>query len=372
MSIDRRAFLKLGGAGVLGVSFLSLLPGCEEFSVTPLGNDQAPFLTPEDQFFVQNGGEGSIPGWKRPSIAESDWRLKITELVTPPNPELRATVSFNDLMALRDKEITLLKTIQCVLESPLRTTTTGFMGNAYWTGIPLSAVLAAVTFRPTTKRLLFYGQDGFYNNIKLDRLTNPGLLTEPLLVYAMNGKPLSEEHGFPVRLLIQEGYGYKNVKWLTEVQATTFDLDTLGTYQKQGFADDGVMRVNSRATNVRDAVTLPAGPIAITGYAVSGTGAISNIDVSIDGGAFTPAEIIPLDKIQETESIPPTVQQLRDKLAYPFASVWTQWRFPWEAPAGAHRVAIRATDTSGQMQPAMDTNIFDGQTRIAEYQIMVA
>ena len=35
-----------------------------------------------------------------------------------------------------------------------------------------------------------------------------------MLAYEMDGKPLSREHGAPLRLVIPEMYGYKGVKWL--------------------------------------------------------------------------------------------------------------------------------------------------------------
>lgn len=374
MSFDRRTFLRLSGIGVVGVQFASLLGGCEEFSVTPLGNSEAPFLTPDDAFFVQNGGEGSISGWTRPALTESDWRLRITDLVTPPTPTELATVTFDDLMALKAREITILKTIQCILESPLKTTPTGFMGNAYWTGIPLSAVLERVTIRPTIKRLLFYGADGFYNNIRIGRMTNAAAdgLFEPLLVYRQNGKPLSADHGHPVRLIIQERYGYANVKWLTEIRATTFDLETFGTYQQQGFVDDAFMRVNSRSVNMRDGITLAAGPIEITGYAVSGKGAIGAVEVSVDGGPFTPAGIVTLEEITERESLSPIIRQITDGSSYPWMGVWTKWRFRWEATRGTHTIAVRATDSAGNIQPATDTNVFDGQNEIPLYSITIS
>jgi len=373
IAIDRRSFLKVSGACIVGVQFASILSGCEEYLVTPLGNAQAPFLTPDDEFFVQNGGEGSISGWTRPSLNEIDWRLRITDLVTPPNPVELTSLTFNDLMDLRDREVTILKTMQCILESPLKTTPTGFMGNAYWTGIPLSAVLERVTLRPAIKRLLFYGADGFFNNIKIDRLRNAAAdgLVEPLLVYRQNGRPLTAEHGHPVRLIVQEGYGYKNIKWLSELRATTFDLDTLGTYQQQGFVDDGIMRVNSRAVNVRDAISLPHGPITITGYAVSGTAAIQRVDVSVDGGVFAPSEIVSIDEIRDVESLPPTIKQIADAEAYPWRAVWAKWRFQWEAPMGSHELAVRATDTLANTQPVNDRNVFDGQSEIARYRLNI-
>jgi len=42
-------------------------------------------------------------------------------------------------------------------------------------------------------------------------------LKDVLLAYEMDGKPLPREHGAPLRLVIPEMYGYKNVKWVSEI-----------------------------------------------------------------------------------------------------------------------------------------------------------
>jgi DMSO/TMAO reductase YedYZ molybdopterin-dependent catalytic subunit len=42
-------------------------------------------------------------------------------------------------------------------------------------------------------------------------------LHDVMLAYEMDGKPLPREHGAPVRLIIPEMYGYKNVKWLQQI-----------------------------------------------------------------------------------------------------------------------------------------------------------
>ena len=39
-----------------------------------------------------------------------------------------------------------------------------------------------------------------------------------MLAYEMDGKPLPRVHGAPVRLVIPEMYGYKNVKWLNGIK----------------------------------------------------------------------------------------------------------------------------------------------------------
>lgn len=367
MALDRRSFLKLGGAGIFGITLVSLLPGCEDYTVTPLGsNARTPFLTPLDEFFVQNGGEGSIPDWAMPDLNVVSWELAITEQngIGPNAFITHRTLSYTDIeVAAQTEESTLLKTMQCVLESPLRTTRTGLIANAYWTGVPLKPFLDSVTFNKVPKRFVIYGADGFQNNITVERMNDTTLPT-PILAYKMNGGVLSREHGAPVRLIVQEGFGYKNVKWITQVRAITSDA-SIGTYQDQGFVDDGIMRVSSRFTSLRDALSVSAGPIEIQGIAVSGLAPISKVEVSIDGGAYQEAEIIPLDEIREQEALPSTISQLIANKTYPFDAVWAPWRFRWEAAAGNHTIAVRASDTSGNVQPELDDNIYDGNTGIS-------
>lgn len=371
--LDRRSFLKLGGAGIVGITLVPLLSGCEDYSVTPLGGDaRTPFLTPLDQFFVQNGGEGSISNWTMPDLNINSWSLKITEQtgLGPDAFVLHKTVQYGDLEAAVAEEVTLLKTMQCVLESPLRTTRTGFIANAYWTGVPLASFLSGVSFQRTPKRYIFYGADGFENNITLTRMADTSL-RPPILAYRMNGALLSREHGAPVRLIVHEGFGYKNVKWITEVRAINSD-SPIGTYQDQGFVDDGIMRVSSRFTSLRDALSVTAGPIEVQGIAVGGLGAVARVEISIDGGPFQTAKLVPLSEIREQEALPSTIRQLIDGQTYPFDAVWAPWRFQWEATAGSHTLAIRASDTLGNVQPDVDDNIYDGNTGVAHITVNVS
>jgi DMSO/TMAO reductase YedYZ molybdopterin-dependent catalytic subunit len=357
------------------VAFAPLIAGCESYTVESLGDTAStPFLTPTDRFFVQNGGQGSIDGWTAPSLTRESWEMKIEGF---QNGDVAAplTIRYADLMAARDagSEITILKTLGCVLESPLRLTPTGYMGNAYWTGVPLKLFLDRAGLNPGIMRLLVFGADDFSNNIVMERITKSdeqGLI-QPLLVYQMNGQPLTPEHGFPVRLIMQEGFGYKNVKWINRIVATRNDFES-GTYQDQGFVDDGIMRVTSRSTNVREGTTLTSGMVEISGFAVSGFAPVKGVEVSIDNGPFAPAEIVSLGEIQQSESLPPSIEQIRAKLPFPYRGVWARWRFAWSAPAGKHRIAIRAADAAGNVQPDVDRDLYDGQTGVTTYEVTVS
>ena len=50
-------------------------------------------------------------------------------------------------------------------------------------------------------------------------------LHDVMLAYEMDGKPLPREHGAPVRLVIPDMYGYKNVKWLNAINVVPYAED---------------------------------------------------------------------------------------------------------------------------------------------------
>ena len=57
-----------------------------------------------------------------------------------------------------------------------------------------------------------------------------------MLAYEMDGKPLPREHGAPLRLIIPEMYGYKNVKWLAGIGLVPKPLP--GYWEELGYDQD--------------------------------------------------------------------------------------------------------------------------------------
>jgi methionine sulfoxide reductase catalytic subunit len=57
-----------------------------------------------------------------------------------------------------------------------------------------------------------------------------------MLAYEMDGKPLKREHGAPVRVVIPEMYGYKNVKWVEQI--TLGRVAEPGYWEQRGYSSD--------------------------------------------------------------------------------------------------------------------------------------
>jgi sulfane dehydrogenase subunit SoxC len=221
------------------------------------------------------------------------------------------------------------------------------VGTAEWAGTPLRPLLDEAGIGATAVEALFTGLDrGVEGGVPqaYERSLPMSDLDGALLAYGMNGAPLPPQHGYPLRLVVPGWYGMTNVKWLARV--TLLEAPFQGyqqavgyrMYDADGVPGDPVSRMLPRSLMVPPGVPdfmtrerlLEPGPVAITGRAWSGHGAIERVEVSTDGG----------------ESFAPAV--LEEPLG---EAAWTGWRFEWDAPPGEHVLCSRATDAAGNTQP---------------------
>jgi DMSO/TMAO reductase YedYZ molybdopterin-dependent catalytic subunit len=177
----------------------------------------------------------------------------------------------------------------------------GAVGTAEWRGVPLRAVLERA--RPTREavEVLFVGADhGMQRDVGRDiaferSLPLPDALADgPLLAYAMNGEPLSPEHGAPLRLVVPRWYGMASVKWLAHIRLLTKPFD--GFFQKDRYVIDGrpLREIAPRAviTTPADGAHVPREPFTVRGLAWSGRAPIESVEVSSDGGySWHPARL---------------------------------------------------------------------------------
>ena len=74
--------------------------------------------------------------------------------------------------------------------------------------------------------------DDYYESLDMATALHP----QTLLCYEMYGRPLTGEHGAPLRLTIPTKVGYKQAKWLTEMSVTNV-LQKVGYWEDQGYSD---------------------------------------------------------------------------------------------------------------------------------------
>ena len=161
-------------------------------------------------------------GWRIYTISGSmpvfdpaTWRLKIGGLVEQP-----VSLTYDELRAL--PRVDQVSNFHCV---------TGWtVNNVRWGGVRLDDVLAAARPSSSSYALEFISMEVPY----IDYLTRKqASLRDVMLAYEMDGKPLPREHGAPVRLIIPQMYGYKNVKWLDGINVVPHEQ--LGYWEQLGY-----------------------------------------------------------------------------------------------------------------------------------------
>lgn len=153
---------------------------------------------------------------------------------------------------------------------------------------------------------------------------------EPMIVLGMNREPLPTEHGFPARLIVPGLYGYVSAtKWLSAIELTTREAVD-GYWIPLGWAKDGPILTQSRIDVPANGDSVPAGTITVAGVAWAPDRGIAKVEVRIDDGSWEPAAISrPISK-----------------------ATWVQWELQWAATSGQHRIEVRATDGTGDVQTA--------------------
>jgi DMSO/TMAO reductase YedYZ molybdopterin-dependent catalytic subunit len=294
------------------------------------------WLTPNDRFFA-------VGHYGFPKIDAKDWTLTVDGLVRQP-----LTLTRDQLMALPRREV--VYTMECAGNHGFPFFTGG-IGTARWAGTPLAPLLEQAGVRDGGIEVVFYGADGGEEQVRDVKVQAPfarsmsiadAMNANLILAYEMNGVPLPQAHGFPLRLIAPGWYGVANVKWLTRMEVR--DKRYEGRFMGRDYVTLREEQVGGRKLAMETSVgraLLASVPARVTRqdghYRIIGAawgGPIARVEVQIDDGPWQPAVI---DRSEEAE----------------FA--WKLWSLDWNgASPGEHRVTSRAVDTAGRIQPAMD------------------
>jgi DMSO/TMAO reductase YedYZ molybdopterin-dependent catalytic subunit len=285
-----------------------------------------------------------------PAVEETEWHLEMGGLFEKP-----LNLSLDEIRTR--PAVTLPVTMECAgngraLMEPRPVSQpwhTEAIGTAEWTGTPLRHLLHEAGLSRDAGEILFTGLDRGVQGDEVQEYQRSLSMEEAMrdevtLVYAMNGRPLEPQHGYPLRLIVPGWYGMTSVKWLCRIEAIRGPFEgyqMLGSYRYSESSDDlgePVTLQKVRALMVPPGIPdfftrtrlIEAGPVRLTGRAWAGRLAVAGVEVSTDGGKNWKPAIL-------------------GKPVGPFA--WCEWSYNWQATPGLHTLCVRARDSAGDEQP---------------------
>lgn len=306
------------------------------------------WLTPNHLFFVRQ----HIP---RPQIEAGSFQIQFSGRVAKP-----MAINLADLRKLPQQQVAA--TLECTGNArglfrprvPGIQWGRGAIGNAEWSGPRLSDVLKMAGADLNAQYVTTNAADNgvaktpdFIRSLPMKKALHPATL----LALGMNGAPLPELHGFPLRLIVPGWDGTSWVKWVNSVSIDNeadkgFFMNPAYRFPKHpgppGLpakpADLEViegMPVQSFIMSHTEGAKVPKTAATLSGIAMAGEERVMRVEVSTDSGrSWKNAELSP--------------QNL------PFA--WRLWSMPWTPPDyGYYTVMSRATDSTGRIQPIVAT-----------------
>jgi sulfane dehydrogenase subunit SoxC len=285
-----------------------------------------------------------------PALDPATWRLRVDGVVDRP-----LEFTLHDLM--ERPQVTTAVTMECAGNGRTRLSPRAVsqpwiheaVGTAQWTGTPLAGVLAEAGITDGALEVVLSGADrgvegGVAQRYERSLRVADAMDEDVLLVHTMNGAPLPVQHGAPVRVLVPGWYGMTSVKWIVGLRVVSEPFD--GYQMRRAYVyrrsaeDPGrpVERIAVRSLMIPPGVPdflsrtrhLAPGPCLLGGRAWSGSGPITAVHVSTDGGATWSAAAV------------------EDA---PGPHAWQRWHADWDATPGTYELCCRATDAAGNVQP---------------------
>lgn len=110
----------------------------------------------------------------------------------------------------------------------------GWSVTILWEGIILRELLAEAGPLENANTIIFHAYDGYTTSYPIDYIMGQDIL----MAYKMNGLTIPEERGFPFMLVAEDKWGYKWIKWITEIEFSDNE-DYEGFWEKRGYSNTG-------------------------------------------------------------------------------------------------------------------------------------
>ena len=159
--------------------------------------------------------ENSIKGPQEINV--ENYTLRITGLVT------NSTSYTYDEVLNRHQHYKKVVTLDCV---------EGWSVTILWEGLLVRDLLAEAEPLANAEVLIFHAYDGYTTSLPIDYVMDNDIL----MAYKMNDVTLPPERGFPFQLVAESKWGYKWIKWVTEIELSD-DANYRGYWESRGYSN---------------------------------------------------------------------------------------------------------------------------------------
>ncbi len=370
MKRTRREFLIDAGKVTAAVTLFGVT-GCESFDIDNPADDTLSLVTPNAEWFFHSGQ--GLEESDSPVINRNDWELELLSGGTPIT-----TVGYDEIAELdrSGSAVSVLATMRCIKGSYAGPAQRSLVATGLFRGVPLREILEGKQISGEATKLRLTAEDGFTTSLSWDRVFSETALPV-LLATELNGVALSVARGGPVRLLVPEMWGFKSLKWITQIDARS-DFSTFGTYETSDYAgqsavdNPGLPALTSFVFSPQASVPVTGPDVQVVAGALLGGGEIARIRVSLDDAPAEVIEVPTLDQVLESSGhlgllIRESVQYQSDQYTWPYPGIMVPFRIALRGlNPGQHTVKVIAESADGQTTPdqTMDPTILGPAARL--------
>jgi DMSO/TMAO reductase YedYZ molybdopterin-dependent catalytic subunit len=170
----------------------------------------------QDLSSINDFRENSIRGPQ--TVPLESYMLKVDGLVDHP-----LSLTYDQVLAL--DPFKKVVTLHCV---------EGWDATILWEGVRIDDLLQQAQVQDSAVIAIFHAADGYTSSLPVQYLKDKGIL----LAYKMNGETLPAERGFPFVVVAEAKWGYKWVKWVTEIELSN-DSAYRGYWESFGYSNSG-------------------------------------------------------------------------------------------------------------------------------------
>lgn len=109
----------------------------------------------------------------------------------------------------------------------------GWEATILWEGILLKDLFEEIGVKPEATVAIFFAVDGYSTALPVDYIVENKIM----IAYKMNGVILPPERGFPFQLVAESKWGYKWIKWITDIELSN-NMGYEGYWESRGYSNE--------------------------------------------------------------------------------------------------------------------------------------